>query len=101
MFFLKAIYKSVIVFLVAAVFSFVLLENVGDVLLKEDQAKESNQEAKQQLHYINLVAIGDSLTQGVGDPTQRGGYVPLLAQNLKQNQHIRSVQTQNFGKSGY
>ena len=43
MVFLKAIYKSVIVFLVAAVFSFVLLENVGDVLLKEDQAKESNQ----------------------------------------------------------
>lgn len=98
--FLKAIYKSVIVFLVAAVFSFVLLENVGDGLLKENQAKESNQEGKQQLHYINLVAIGDSLTQGVGDPTQRGGYVPLLAQNLKQNEHIRSVQTENFGKSG-
>src|SRR5699024_9311271 len=34
------------------------------------------------------------------DSSQRGGYVPLTAENLRQLGTIRSVQTSNFGKSG-
>lgn len=35
---------------------------------------------KEKLHYI---AIGDSLTEGVGDQTKQGGFVPLVANDLK------------------
>ena len=31
---------------------------------------------------VTYVAIGDSLTKGVGDSTNQGGFVPLLAQSL-------------------
>ncbi|KXT76262.1 SGNH/GDSL hydrolase family protein [Streptococcus sp. DD12] len=46
-----------------------------------------------------MVAIGDSLTEGVGDTTQKGGYVPLLGKALEKNYDVR-VKTKNFGVSG-
>ncbi|HFI0419215.1 TPA: SGNH/GDSL hydrolase family protein [Streptococcus suis] len=47
-------------------------------------------------HYL---ALGDSLTEGVGDVTGQGGFVPLLAQSLN-NQYGYEVMYQNFGISG-
>ena len=49
---------------------------------------------------MKLVAIGDSLTEGVGDDTHNGGYVPLLASGLDDVCHFRSIETFNYGKSG-
>ena len=49
---------------------------------------------------MKLVAIGDSLTEGVGDDTHNGGYVPLLASGLDDVCHFRSIETKNYGKSG-
>ncbi len=46
-----------------------------------------------------MVAIGDSLTEGVGDTTQKGGYVPLLAKRLEKTYSVR-VKAKNFGVSG-
>lgn len=48
------------------------------------------------LHYL---AIGDSLTEGVGDVSGQGGFVPLLAQELR-NQYGGVVQSYNAGVSG-
>ncbi|WP_237218865.1 GDSL-type esterase/lipase family protein, partial [Rothia nasimurium] len=48
------------------------------------------------LHYI---AIGDSLTEGVGDTTGQGGFVPLLAQDLA-NQLSVDVVDANYGIAG-
>lgn len=48
------------------------------------------------LHYV---AIGDSLTEGVGDLTGQGGFVPLLAQSLI-NTYQYDVQVSNYGVSG-
>lgn len=48
---------------------------------------------------LTYVAIGDSLTQGVGDVTGQGGFVPLLANHLSQNGRI-DVHTSNFGVTG-
>ncbi|TCT25046.1 lysophospholipase L1-like esterase [Melghiribacillus thermohalophilus] len=45
--------------------------------------------------YIHIVAIGDSLTQGVGDQSEQGGYVGIVQQHLKQRGHIQA-----FGKRG-
>lgn len=48
---------------------------------------------------VTYVAVGDSLTQGVGDTTNQGGFVPLLAQDLT-NQYGWQVTTSNYGISG-
>lgn len=49
---------------------------------------------------IHLVALGDSLTEGIGDETDRGGYVPLVAEAVKQKYELTSVQQDNYGVSG-
>lgn len=48
---------------------------------------------------FNYVAIGDSLTEGVGDRTAQGGFVPLLAHNIDDTYDVQ-VKSQNFGVSG-
>lgn len=58
----------------------------GEVLISE----------KIEFHYV---ALGDSLTEGVGDTTGQGGFVPLLAQSLV-NEYGYEVDVQNFGVSG-
>ncbi|MRH44051.1 hypothetical protein GH741_15515 [Aquibacillus halophilus] len=47
---------------------------------------------------VRIVAIGDSLTQGVGDTTDNGGYVGILENTLKDNN--QSVHVENLGKRG-
>ncbi|AEF25550.1 SGNH/GDSL hydrolase family protein [Streptococcus parauberis] len=48
---------------------------------------------------INYVALGDSLTEGVGDSTGQGGFVPLLANDIRDNLDVE-VSSQNYGISG-
>lgn len=48
---------------------------------------------------INYVALGDSLTAGVGDSTGQGGFVPLLANDIRDNLDVE-VSSQNYGISG-
>ncbi|MFD2305673.1 SGNH/GDSL hydrolase family protein [Enterococcus termitis] len=52
---------------------------------------------KEVIHYA---AIGDSLTEGIGDLTNSGGFVPLVANDLQEEYHLNGVQTDNFGKNG-
>lgn len=54
----------------------------------------------QQKQKIQLVAIGDSLTQGVGDETNKGGFVPLLANSLETKFPVNPIEIENFGVSG-
>ena len=48
---------------------------------------------------LSYVAIGDSLTQGVGDTTNSGGFVPIVA-NLVRSDFSVAVEAQNFGVNG-
>ena len=48
---------------------------------------------------VTYVAIGDSLTKGVGDSTHQGGFVPLLAQSLT-NETGLEFKAINYGVSG-
>ena len=48
---------------------------------------------------FSYVALGDSLTQGVGDSTNQGGFVPLVAQSLT-NEEGYLVDVKNFGVAG-
>lgn len=54
---------------------------------------------KQTTKTLNYVAIGDSLTQGVGDTTDQGGFVPILAQALE-SKYGYTVHSENYGISG-
>lgn len=52
---------------------------------------------KEKLHYV---AIGDSLTEGIGDQTSRGGFVPLLANDLQERYKLTTIEIDNFGVAG-
>jgi lysophospholipase L1-like esterase len=49
---------------------------------------------------LKIVSIGDSLTQGVGDSTKSGGYVPYLEDHLESMEGINNAQFHNYGVRG-
>ncbi|MBM7692540.1 lysophospholipase L1-like esterase [Peribacillus deserti] len=63
-------------------------------LIKEDQPAGLMNED------IKITAAGDSLTQGVGDSTKNGGYLPYLQKDIEENGMIRP-QIYNFGVKGH
>ncbi|MFK2824137.1 SGNH/GDSL hydrolase family protein [Bacillus sp. B190/17] len=49
---------------------------------------------------LDIVSIGDSLTQGVGDSTDSGGYIPYLQQQLEQLSEVKGAHFVNYGVKG-
>jgi lysophospholipase L1-like esterase len=49
---------------------------------------------------LKIVSIGDSLTQGVGDSTKSGGYVPYLKESLENLDSVREAEFSNYGVRG-
>ncbi|RYG72233.1 hypothetical protein EU245_11110 [Lentibacillus lipolyticus] len=83
--------------------------------VEEDQPEEKGQEPVSQLQdllneaaqrtkdfftkkQMHVTAIGDSLTQGVGDNVVEGGYVGILESKINQNEQL--VTFDNYGKRG-
>lgn len=89
-FFMTCLILAVGVFIVFQGLDFLFGQNKP---FKSDQAEPVNDS-------LYLVAVGDSLTEGVGDSTQNGGYVPLTANLLRETNSIKEVTTKNYGKSG-
>ncbi|MGT2911742.1 SGNH/GDSL hydrolase family protein [Streptococcus cameli] len=79
--------------LLGFVFLFHLLIPAAEPVLT---SRDYKPQKVQSFHYV---AIGDSLTQGVGDTTNQGGFVPLVAQSLI-NDYGYQVSYDNFGISG-
>ncbi|HFH9838049.1 TPA: SGNH/GDSL hydrolase family protein [Streptococcus suis] len=73
-------------------FFHLLIPSAQPLLSSEDFSKKSTSS-------LRYVALGDSLTEGVGDTTNQGGFVPLLAQSLT-NEYSYQVSYENFGVSG-
>lgn len=48
---------------------------------------------------VRVVALGDSLTQGVGDQQKKGGYTERLQTMIHRRDHVK-VDMHNYGKSG-
>lgn len=71
---------------------YLLIPSAQPRLMSEDFKEKSTSS----LHYV---ALGDSLTEGVGDTTSQGGFVPLLAQSLT-NEYGYEVSYENYGVSG-
>ncbi len=83
-----------IIFLFASVCFFKLIPK-QPAMLKND-ATPTNQEIRR----LNYVALGDSLTEGVGDDTHKGGFVPIVADLLQDKYQLTSIEFDNFGKAG-
>jgi lysophospholipase L1-like esterase len=49
---------------------------------------------------LKVISAGDSLTQGVGDSTNNGGYLPYLRTLLEDEKGIMDVDFLNFGVEG-
>jgi lysophospholipase L1-like esterase len=49
---------------------------------------------------LHIVAVGDSLTEGVGDSTHNGGYLAYLEGMLKKEKGVNNVDVSNYGKKG-
>ena len=89
---------EVALFLVAIVIFFWGLNNFWMRPVNSDLSN-SNLRGPLTQKKVNYVAIGDSLTEGVGDRTAQGGFVPLLARNIDDTYDVQ-VKSQNFGVSG-
>lgn len=90
---------------------------LGNSVIEEEQLEEENDQVKPITEQIKdkvrevveitmdlvkkdqkIVAIGDSLTQGVGDETENGGYVGILNHTFED--HNLKLTVENFGKRG-
>lgn len=92
----KQVLFSIIIFGVAAFVAFFVLTTVVD----QNGEEETTEEETLSQRSIELVALGDSLTEGVGDSTNRGGYVPLVSESLREHEQINRVSTRNHGVAG-
>ncbi|XQY90298.1 SGNH/GDSL hydrolase family protein [Metabacillus sp. HB246100] len=50
---------------------------------------------------LNVVGIGDSLTKGVGDNMDEGGYLGRVSELLKQDDTIKDINLTNYGVKGH
>ncbi|MCJ7841144.1 SGNH/GDSL hydrolase family protein [Lederbergia sp. NSJ-179] len=51
-------------------------------------------------HDLSIVSIGDSLTRGVGDVKESGGYIPYLKEKLESQKSIKTADFINLGVRG-
>ena len=89
---------EIVVFVVAIFFFFFLISHF---LIRPAGSELSNKDLKSALTQkrLNYVAIGDSLTEGVGDQTNQGGFIPLLSNAISEISDVNVV-SQNFGVAG-
>jgi len=82
-------------------------ENKGDELDKDSPPQRLNERVVEAVQgtvdiftkeETRIVAVGDSLTQGVGDSTGNGGYVGILNNTINQINHL--VEFGNYGHRG-
>ncbi|MCM3215643.1 SGNH/GDSL hydrolase family protein [Niallia taxi] len=93
--------------LIISIITLLLLSSCGNnTSFQKNNEKETVLAMKQEVpesfvsEELNVVAAGDSLTQGVGDSTGTGGYVPYLQKLFQQEQGIGTVTINNYGVKG-
>lgn len=92
-------FAGTLFFLIIGIF---IVFHLMSMLFSSDGARdtESDEEISELRDSLFLVAVGDSLTQGVGDSADNGGYVPITANLLRGNEDLKRVTTANYGVSG-
>ncbi|WP_414838416.1 SGNH/GDSL hydrolase family protein [Carnobacterium sp. TMP28] len=95
---MKIIRSFLFTCLIVALGTFIVFQGLNVMTGKTETVAPKKSPAA--LEAIHLLAIGDSLTKGVGDSTKNGGYVPLIATKLEETRGIDSVTTKNYGVTG-
>ncbi|SIO11946.1 Lysophospholipase L1 [Carnobacterium alterfunditum] len=90
--------------LIVIVFLFLIIGSIfiATLLTNPFQSNLSNNDKNTEIkkESLHIVAIGDSLTEGIGDATKGGGYVPIVADLLEETDVYKEVTTSNYGKNG-
>lgn len=76
-------------------FSFIIPK--AEPIFGPTSTTKKDPDLKEVIHYV---AIGDSLTEGIGDTTNSGGFVPIAAQAISDQFQLNGIEVDNFGKSG-
>ncbi|PZO95469.1 MAG: GDSL family lipase [Streptococcus pyogenes] len=92
----KSFWGGLMFFLVAFGVSLVLFQQF---IPQSDSQLKKTDFLKQKPKTLFYLALGDSLTEGVGDSTGQGGFVPLLADDIADYYHVQ-VKHANYGVSG-
>lgn len=96
---LRKIWPSVIIWIIPVLLVYVVLQLAipkAPPIFGEQGQNQTHQEKE----LLNFVALGDSLTEGVGDTTASGGYVPLLKQGISEETSVDVIHSDNYGKAG-
>ncbi len=101
---MKTIHKKIVIIIMAFLVVLGLTIIILNQLVPKAQprwnvASEEVREANAGTE-LNYTAVGDSLTEGVGDVTNQGGFVHLLANNLEDYYGFKTVNDSNFGVAG-
>lgn len=92
---LKYVMFFVVMVIIFSTLGLVLVPRADNIHLNNE-----TKETEKRIEMIRLSAVGDSLTEGVGDTTKSGGYLPLLQKDLSDMYPVDVFQIENFGKSG-
>ncbi|RHH71280.1 MULTISPECIES: SGNH/GDSL hydrolase family protein [Vagococcus] len=92
---LKYVMFFVVMVIIFSILGLVLVPRADNIHLNNE-----TKETEKRIEMIRLSAVGDSLTEGIGDTTKSGGYLPLLQKNLADMYPVDVFQIENFGKSG-
>lgn len=93
---LKSVIKGFLFFVIClSLFAY----GLNKLIPKSDSLLTKKDFLEQRERPFTYLALGDSLTAGVGDTTNQGGFVPLLSQHLEQT-YPYQVTSHNYGISG-
>lgn len=91
----KHLVYFIVMIIISTIVGLFIIPRADNIHLKQETT-----DTKERIEMIRLSAVGDSLTEGIGDTTNSGGYVPLLQKDLLDNYPVDVFQIENFGKSG-
>src|SRR3954470_6477752 len=99
--------KKTFIFLFLAILLLIVCSGVYLIINKENHSERATSLTLKEPAPITfapqdltIVAAGDSLTEGVGDTTESGGYLPYLQMLLEDEKDINQTTFYNFGVSG-
>ncbi len=69
------------------------------IVPKSDSRLTKKDFLSQKVQTFSYVAVGDSLTEGIGDTTGQGGFIPLLGNNLNAT-YGYEIDSHNYGVAG-
>lgn len=92
----KSILRQLVFFILSFLIFFFLLNSL---IPKKDPQLKSSDFLQKPLKDLNYLAIGDSLTEGVGDESGQGGYVSILEKDLE-SYYGSPVISANYGVAG-